>query len=104
MWIHSEIPDVRFVAAWALSRLPLVNRELMPLGEGDDDTVSALQQIDFQAKPVAPGHDRCAACVVGYYLQKPWSEKKELLEKFATAYEKIPTASLLQRSTATANS
>lgn len=103
LWMRSASADVRFVAAWALSRLPLVDRALMPLGEGEDDVIRALEQINFQEKPTPAGHDRCAACVLGYYLEKPWSGN-ELADRFAKAYETIPKASPLQRPVAPASS
>ncbi len=91
LWINSKVPDVRFVAAWALSRFPLLRQGARPLGESDEATIAFLKNVGHSSEQGWAAHDFTTSCVVSYYLNAPWSGK-ELEKRFEEAYKEIPGA------------
>lgn len=62
--------NVREMAAWALSALPLVDRDSTPLGTPDGGTAAFLRDA-WQEQRILSGP---AVPVAGYYLRDPWPD------------------------------
>jgi hypothetical protein len=91
LWMQREATDVRHVAAWALSRLPLLSRSAQPMGVDTQTMISFVKTIKPENKTIWDRHDFTASCIVAYYLGAPWPEKL-LKERFKEAYGFIPDA------------
>lgn len=92
LWMHSESVNVRHVAAWALSRFPLLSHRTRPLSEAaQPDANLFIEKVVSQPKDAQGEHDLTCACVAAYYLSDLWSER-EFLTRFASAYKEIPQA------------
>ena len=86
IWRKSQLPDVQHVSSWAISDLPLIDRESKPLLEPDPDL------IDFIKKQFSPEGDELkvpakkrASLVMGFYWKAPWTDE-ELAQLAASIY------------------
>jgi len=86
IWRESQSPDVQHVSSWAISDLPLIDRESKPLLEPDPDL------IDFIKKQFSPEGDELrvpakkrASLVAGFYWKAPWTDE-ELAQLAASIY------------------
>jgi hypothetical protein len=87
-WRRWAIPELRFVAAWALASLPLVDRNSGLL----EDQSGEVAEFITSCLALPPGNsyqeqmwadmERRAAVVISFYLRKPWSDQ-QLIEKIA---------------------
>jgi hypothetical protein len=86
IWSVSQLPDIQYVASWAISDLPLIGRESKPLPEPD------LDMIDFITKQFTLDGDdyrvyakKRASLVMGFYWKAPWTDE-ELAQSAASIY------------------
>jgi hypothetical protein len=90
IWRESQLYDVQRQAAWAISSLPIINRELKPLPEPDPDLIDFIKQ---QGSLMSGTGDtkksaefkRSAALVIGFYWKTPWTDE-ELAQLVASEY------------------
>lgn len=77
IWRDGDSERLRKQAAWAFAAMPEVEREQMPLGEGDDglyafvEREAATEAFEGRREDQVP-----AAITLAYYLGKPWSDEK----------------------------
>jgi hypothetical protein len=86
IWRESQLPDIQHVSSWAISDLPLIDRESKPLLEPDPDL------IDFVKKQFSLDEDdyrvhvkKRASLVMGFYWKAPWTDE-ELAQLVASIY------------------
>lgn len=91
LWTQSPVSEVRYAAAWALSRFPLVTTVSDVLGKADERLLTFLKSIPPEPEGRMQTHDFTCSCVVGFYLNAPWSPD-ELRSRASTAYRTIPAA------------
>ena len=73
---NSQLPDVKHVASWALSELPIIDRELKPMPKPDPASINFIkEQYSDEFPPI-----KLAALVIAFYWKKPWTDK-ELAER-----------------------
>lgn len=92
LWKESNNPEVQYVAAWALSALPIIDRNLKP-----------LPAPDYQVVEFVKGHfslddgirwniaKRKTSLIAGFYWGVPWTDE-ELAEMVAVNYDKFNRA------------
>lgn len=76
LWKNSPLPDVQYMASWAISSLPVMDRELKPLPEPDPDSINFIKAQSLLSERFR----KSAALVIGFYWRKPWTDK-ELAKK-----------------------
>ncbi len=79
IWRESKLPDIQHVASWAISSLPLINRELKPLPEPNQN------QIDFVKQQVDRNK---ASLTIAFYWKTPWADE-ELARLVASKYDRF---------------
>jgi hypothetical protein len=95
IWRESQLYDVQRQAAWAISSLPIIDRELKPLPEPDPDLIDFIKQQGSlkgekgDIKKRAAEFKRCAALVIGFYWKTPWTDE-ELAQLVASKYDRGP--------------
>lgn len=81
-WQRWSPHDVRYMAAWAITSLPAVSRDLKPFGSLDPKT---LDFISSKLKPrtdkedreaMFPGTESLAALAVAFYARAPWDDEQ----------------------------
>lgn len=72
LWKNSPLPDVQYMASWAISSLPVIDRELKPLPEPDPDSINFI--MDQSLNEVL--HKKFASLVLGFYWKKPWTDEE----------------------------
>ena len=82
--------DVQRQAAWAISSLPIINRELKPLPEPNPDLIDFIkQQYSLMSGTgdtrKSAEFKRSAALVIGFYWKTPWTDEK-LAQLLASEY------------------
>jgi hypothetical protein len=91
IWRESQLYDVQRQAAWAISSLPIIDRELKPLPEPDLDLIDFIKQQGLlmagkeDIKERAAEVKRSAARVIGFYWKMPWTDE-ELAQLVASEY------------------
>jgi len=76
LWKNSRLPYVQGKASWAISSLPIIDRELKPLPEPDAESIKFIKKQFL----LDEDHRKQAALVTGFYWKKPWTDE-ELAEK-----------------------
>ncbi len=80
-------PDVQYVASWAISYLPLIDRKSKPLLEPDPGLIGfikkqfLLDEDDYRVRA-----KKRASLVTGFYWKAPWADE-ELAQLVASIYE-----------------
>lgn len=76
LWKNSPLPDVKRTARYAISAMPIIDREFKPLPEPDADSIQFIEEMYSQYDLFA----KEAALVIAFYWKKPWTDD-ELAEK-----------------------
>jgi hypothetical protein len=84
LWKNSRLADVQSFASWAISSLPVIDRELKPLPEPDADSIKFIKGQFLLDKDLS----KPAALVIGFYWKKPWSDE-ELAQKVEKTETKL---------------
>lgn len=86
IWRESQLPDIQHTAAWAISSLPIIDRESKPLPEPDTDLIDFIKK-QFSLEEDEPGvpKKKKAALVTGFYWKAPWTDE-ELAQLAASIY------------------
>jgi hypothetical protein len=69
LWKNSRLPDVQRAARWAISSLPVIDRELKSLPEPDAKSIKFIKK-QYKKK------NSEAAFVIGFYWKKPWTDEE----------------------------
>jgi len=90
IWRESQLYDVQRQAAWAISSLPIIDRELKPLPEPDPDLIDFIKQQGSLMSgtgdiKTSAEFKRSAALVIGFYWKTPWTDE-ELAQLLASEY------------------
>jgi hypothetical protein len=87
IWRESPLYDVQRQAAWTISSLPIIARELKPLPEPDPELIDFIKQQGslMGEKDESAKFKRSAALVIGFYWKTPWTDK-ELAQLLASEY------------------
>ena len=72
IWSESEASDIQYVASWAIKDMSLIDRELKPLPEPNQD------QIDFIKQQIKLDniHKSSASLKIAFYWKTPWSDEE----------------------------
>jgi hypothetical protein len=85
IWRESQSPVIQHVASWAISDLPIIDRESKPLPEPDSDLIDFInKQFSFGGEHRFPAKKR-ASLVMGFYWKAPWTDE-ELAQLVASRY------------------
>ena len=95
IWRASQSPDIHHVASWAISSLPIIDRESKPLPEPDTDLIDFIKkQFSLEEDKLGVPKKKKAALVTGFYWKAPWTDE-ELAQLAASIYgedfDDIPT-------------
>ena len=95
IWRASQSPDIQHVASWAISSLPIIDRESKPLPEPDTDLIDFIKkQFSLEEDKLGVPKKKKAALVTGFYWKAPWTDE-ELAQLAASIYgedfDDIPT-------------
>ncbi len=86
IWRGSQLPDIQHVASWAISDLPLIDRESKPLLEPDPDLIDFIKkQFTLGGNEPRVPKTKEAALVMGFYWKTPWTDE-ELAQLAASIY------------------
>lgn len=89
IWRDSKVEEVQYLAYWAISRLPLMNRDACKLLEPNIQSMDFIKKQFRSRKKNRRNEMKKLACLVmGYYWKTPWDDKEiaELIESMS--YEK----------------
>lgn len=77
IWRESQLYDVQDKASWAISELPIINRELKPLPEPDAEMIAFIKEQSLVKKDEWRADAKIAASlIIGFYWKKPWSDEE----------------------------
>ncbi|KAF5417268.1 MAG: hypothetical protein C5S49_03585 [Candidatus Methanogaster sp.] len=86
IWRESQSPDVQYVASWAISDLPLIDRKSKPLLESDPDMIGFIKkQFSLDEGDYRVYAKKGASLVMGFYWKAPWTDE-ELAQLVASIY------------------
>jgi hypothetical protein len=72
LWLGSSNTEVRRMAQWAFTSLPLLPRETKPLSASSEvEKFTAVAKGYSQRKDF---REKCSVLVAAYYLRSPWSD------------------------------
>lgn len=74
---QSKIPDIKHVASWALSELPIIDRKLSPFPKKNQELIADIKRMysSTESKPVNKySRAKEASIVAGFYTMSPWSD------------------------------
>jgi hypothetical protein len=81
IWRESTQTEIQRQAAWAISNLPIIDRELNPLQKPDQKIIEFIKKwYSIKEGPFEEKFRKRASLVIGFYLEKPWTD--EDLAKF----------------------
>jgi len=68
--------DLQYVASWAISDLPIIDRKLNPFPKPDQELIETIE--GWCSKKEHRSHDRTrdASIIIGFYLKKPWTDEE----------------------------
>lgn len=86
------LSDVKYVASWSISSLPIVSRENRPLGNYDDSLIDFVKDQLSGGKDLAENakaeNTKLAPLVLAYYAGQPLNEEE--LSKQVVSYLESP--------------
>ena len=90
LWKISLLPNVKHMAKWAISVLPIIDRQLKALPEPDADSLRFIKERSF----FEVNSEKAAALVIAFYWKKPWTDE-ELAEKVKNSKVREPNRTLM---------
>lgn len=77
IWRGSNLEEIQYAASWAISELPLMNRDFCMFPEPDIESINFIK-TQFRAEHGILLHrpKKLACLVLGYYWRRPWKDKK----------------------------
>ena len=65
------------MAAWAISDLPIIDRELNPFPKPDQELIEFIKEwFSMKEGPFKEKIRKRASLIIGFYLKKPWTDKE----------------------------
>ncbi|MCK4459318.1 MAG: hypothetical protein KAU52_06315, partial [Methanosarcinales archaeon] len=84
IWRDSQSPAIQHVASWAISDLPIIDRESKPLPEPDSDLIDFIKkQFSLDEGEHRFPAKKKASLVMGFYWKAPWTDEE--LAQLATS-------------------
>jgi hypothetical protein len=83
IWKDSTLEEVQYVAYWAISALPLMNRDACRIMEPTIQLIDFLKtQFHSSEKIRSPAVKKLSCLIIGFYWKTPWNDKElaELVE------------------------
>lgn len=74
IWRESAEPDLQFVASWAISDLPIIDRKLNPFPKPDQELIEIVEGWCSKKEQGSYGRTMEASIIIGFYLRKPWTD------------------------------
>lgn len=105
IWQRSRLPEVQYVASWAIESLPIIDRHLNPFGQPSSALIKFIEkEVSSKEHPLTQwsrrGTSNKAALAIAFYLQKPWTDEslaQLAAELFSdTPYENVFSSRLLR--------
>lgn len=98
IWQVSDSPEIKYVASWAISCLPLIDRAFKPFPKPNEELLQFIKNQYSQSLkgtiskrlPVKIKNNIIASFVTAYYLKSPWTDK-ELASNILMFYKKFYT-------------
>lgn len=77
LWRESPMIEVQRVASWAISTLPIIDRELKPITNIEPTLPDFIKEQYTLDEGDYPNHFKKNAClVIGFYIKAPWSDEE----------------------------
>jgi hypothetical protein len=76
---ESTIPDLQYVASWAISDLPIIDRKSNPFPKPDQELIKTIEEWSEKELVVggrARATTKIASIVIGFYLREPWTNEE----------------------------
>lgn len=91
IWRKSQVEDIQYVASWAITTLPLIDRELKPIPEPNQSKIDFIrQQFELCELPhsIENWKKSFASLLMAFYLKTPWNDEElaKLTSNFHTEY------------------
>lgn len=77
IWFRSQVSDIKYAAAWAITELPIIDRELKPLPKPTTDLIKFIRSQYWAHHNIGFGPKNIqASLVIGYYWGQPWPDRE----------------------------
>jgi hypothetical protein len=86
IWRKSQVDDIRYVANWAITMLPLIDRELKPIPEPNQSKIDFIQQqieLCELTPSIKNSKKSFASLLMAFYWKTPWNDEE--LAKLVTS-------------------
>jgi hypothetical protein len=75
IWKGSSLYEVQRVSTWAISSLPIMDRELKPLGQPDSDLIKFIKAASSSPEKTRNYEFYVpASLIVAFYYKSPWTD------------------------------
>lgn len=78
IWMDSNLEEVKFVAAWAISELPIVNRNACILPEPNIQSIDFVKNNFLEERTGYYKTSKLACLIIGLYWKTPWNDEEIL--------------------------
>lgn len=79
IWRMSQVEDIQYVASWAITTLPLIDRELKPIPEPNQSKIDFIKQ-QFELWELTHSMENWkksfASLLVAFYWKTPWNDEE----------------------------
>lgn len=79
IWRRSQVEDIQYVASWAITALPLIDRELKPIPEPNQTEIDFIRQ-QFELRGLSPSMknwpNSFASLLMAFYWKTPWNDEE----------------------------
>lgn len=90
IWRWSQLPDIQYVASWAIGLLPIIDRELNPLPKPNPELIKFIKEQYSLGEDKWPNWTKIlASLVMAFYWRTPWTDE-ELAEFVASRVQDRP--------------
>lgn len=87
IWQDSKVAEVQYVAAWAISTLPIIARTVKPFSEPDTALIDFIKEQSLLDRNKRWNNaKKLASFVIGFYCSKPWTDE-ELARLVASEFD-----------------
>lgn len=93
IWKTSSISDVRYIASWAISSLPIVTRNKRPLGDYDAGLIGFVKEQLSKLDDLRD-NSKLSPLILAYYMMEPFNDK-ELSELLGSYLESTVSCGLI---------
>jgi len=79
IWRKSQVEDIQYVASWAITKLPLIDRELKPIPKPNQSEIDFIRQ-QFELWELTPSIENLkksfASLLMAFYWKTPWNDEE----------------------------